>query len=472
MILRIVAMSVALIAIALEVPARAQKGPLEDPIPKPIPQSHIRVNLKPVATGLTAPVYLTVIPGDNNRMFVVDQTGLIVIVKNGVVQTTPFLDITGVLAQLPPAFPGAPQGVNPGYDERGLLGLAFHPGYSDASSAGFRTLYTLHNVPITKRADFEEPPFPNANVVPNCQEVIAEWKVSQANPDAVDPNSYREILRYDKPQFNHNGGTIAFGPDNLLYGAFGDGGNANDVGDGHNPTTGNAQDLTTILGKMIRINPLNPNLTTDQDGTLSSNGQYRIPKTNPFLATPGALGEIYAYGFRNPYRFSFEAGSGRLIVGDVGQNNIEEVDIVTSGGNYGWNIQEGTFLFDPTTGDVFKNPKGNPNLIDPVVEYDHFEATTGNAAARQAVVGGFVYHGSTVFGLGGKYVCADLEGVLLAADLKTGKLERLIPDVEFFVKGFGQDNANELYVLGSTDLGPTGAHGMVLQITPLGRGGH
>src|SRR3954471_1408607 len=177
MFLRSFVICVISIAIATEVPARAQTGPLEDPIPKPIPRSHIRVSLKPVATGLTAPVYLVVIPGDNNRMFVVDQTGLIVILKNGVVQAAPFLDITGVLAQLPPAFPGAPQGVNPGYDERGLLGLAFHPGFDDHHSPGFRTLYTLHNAPVGRPADFPQPQVAGAGV-PNCQEVIAEWRAS------------------------------------------------------------------------------------------------------------------------------------------------------------------------------------------------------------------------------------------------------------------------------------------------------
>ena len=227
-------------------------------------------------------------------------------------------------------------------------------------------------------------------------------------------------------------------------------------------------DLTTILGKMIRINPLHPTLTTNQDGALSSNGQYRIPPSNPFLKTTNAVGEIYAYGFRNPYRFSFDTVGGRLVLADVGQNNIEEVDIITAGGNYGWHIQEGTFLFDPTTGNVFTNPNPNPKLINPVVEYDHFEATV-DAVTRMAVVGGFVYRGTNVLGLGGKYVCADLTGVLLAADLGTGRLERLIPNVGFFIKGFGLDAANEIYVLGSTDEGPSGANGVVMKINPLGR---
>jgi hypothetical protein len=468
MISRIVALTIGVVAASLGTSSRAQQRPLKDPIPQPIPQSHIRISLTPIATDLISPISLSVIGNDNTRRFILDQTGLILIIEHGQVAPTPFLDITGVISQISPAFGSGPNGLNPGYDERGLLGLAFHPGFADTKSPGFGTLYTLHNVPITKLADFPEPPFPNANVVPNCQEVIAEWHVSTTNPDLVDLNSYREVLRFDRPEFNHNGGTVAFGPDGLLYSAFGDGGNANDVGDGHNPQTGNAQDLTTILGKMIRINPLNPKLTTANDGTLSNNGQYRIPTSNPFTKTATAVKEIYAYGFRNPYRFSFDMVSGRLIVGDVGQNNIEEVDIIVSGGNYGWHVQEGTFLFDPATGNVFTNPHPNPSFINPVVEYDHFEATA-NGVTRMAIVAGFVYNGSKVPGLGGKYVCADLTGTLFAADLGTGKLERLIPNVGIFIKGFGQDASNELYVLGSTLEGPSGSNGKVLQITPITR---
>ena len=130
-------------------------------------------------------------------------------------------------------------------------------------------------------------------------------------PTSVDTDTYREVLRFDKPEFNHNGGTIAFGPDGLLYAAFGDGGNANDVGAGHITATGNAQNLGTILGKVIRINPLEPPAHPASDGDVSANGQYRIPRDNPFVRRAGALGEIFAYGFRNPYRFSFDSEAGR-----------------------------------------------------------------------------------------------------------------------------------------------------------------
>jgi len=284
----------------------------------------------------------------------------------------------------------------------------------------------------------------------------------------VEPTSYRELLRYDKPEFNHNGGTVAFGPDGLLYAALGDGGAANDVGAGHIPGTGNAQSLNTILGKVIRINPLDPQGTSHRDGTISANGQYRIPQDNPFVNQSGALGEIYAYGFRNPYRFSFDAKDGQLVLADVGQNNIEEVDIVRRGGNYGWHFKEGTFLLDPTTGTVSSGPDPAPNLIDPVVEYDHFEATA-NKITRIAIVGGFVYRGSKVPELKGKYICADLNGFLYVADLETGKLEQLL-DVGMFIKGFGQDADRELYVLAGATEGPSGAKGVILQIGSARRG--
>ena len=480
----------AMIALALAAPAGAQTF-LPDPIPQPIPVSPIQVQLPPLVTGLTAPIFLTVSCEGGDRKYVIDQTGLILVMKGNAIQPTPFLDITKVISQLSPAFPGAPQGLNPGYDERGLLGLAFHPGFTDGNSPGFGTLYTLHNVPVGKAADFPQPPFPNAAVVPNCQEVIAEWKVAGINRrdgggpgrndggpggdgggdgglgNAVDPASYREILRFDRPEFNHNGGTVAFGPDGLLYAAFGDGGNANDQGAGHNPVTGNAQDLTTILGKMIRIDPLDPRLT--RGGILSANGQYRIPRDNPFVSQAGAVKEIWAFGFRNPFRFSFDGGSDRLIQADVGQNNIEEVDIVTRGGNFGWHFKEGTFLFDPATGNVFTDPNHEPGLIDPVVEYDHTEGTT---IARIAIIGGYVYRGSRIPELKGKYICADLNGVLFVANLEAKTLQQLIPKVGMFVKGIGQDSDGELYVMGSTVEGPSGNTGVIAQLRSVrDRGG-
>ena len=165
----------------------------------------------------------------------------------------------------------------------------------------------------------------------------------------VDPASLREIISFGKNANNHNGGTIAFGPDGYLYLGLGDGGNANDVGASHLEPGGNAQNLSTPLGKMLRFDPVNPALTPTSPNPISANGQYRIPTTNPFQGL-GQVPEIYAYGLRNPYRFSFDRANGELILADVGQNNIEEIDRIVLGGNYGWAIKEGDFLFNRTNG--------------------------------------------------------------------------------------------------------------------------
>jgi glucose/arabinose dehydrogenase len=448
-----------LLALGATLSASAQ-DPLADPIPLPIPTSEIKVKLTPVLTGLASPLELKTAEGRSDRAYILDQTGLILVLVRGELLTEPFLDISGVLAQINPAFEGAPMGLNPGFDERGLLSVAFHPDFHSKRSNGYLKFYTLHSVPITRVADFPMPPFP-PEATPNCQTVISERRAMLDNPDVSDPSYYREVLRLDKPQFNHNGGSLHFGPDGLLYASFGDGGAADDVAPGHIPDTGNAQSLTTILGKVIRISPLDPSLTSDSDGTVSANGQYRIPNDNPFVAQADALGEIYAYGVRNPYRFSFDGS--RLILGDVGQNNIEEVDIIESGGNYGWHRKEGSFLFDPATGEVSTDTSPDPNLIDPIVEYDHFDATVGEVT-RVAVIGGYVYRDTRIKDLQGKYVFGELNGNLFVADLEAGEMEELIPDVGMFIKGFGQDSRQQLYVLGSTSLGPSGTGGQVLRI--------
>ncbi|HEY8749235.1 MAG TPA: PQQ-dependent sugar dehydrogenase, partial [Tepidisphaeraceae bacterium] len=221
--------------------------------------------------------------------------------------------------------------------------------------------------------------------------------------------------------------------------------------------------LSVIMGKMLRIDP----------NTRTGNRQYGIPADNPFVSTAGAQPEIYAYGLRNPYKFSFDQPTGRLIVGDVGQNNIEEVDLVTSGGNFGWSAKEGTFLFNrtgPNGGTVGANSPGSPlGLIDPVLEYDH--------TAGSAVVGGFVYHGSLLPQLDGKYVFGDFSnspftgpanGRLFYADLSTGQINEFNMDAPLgmWLKGIGQDANGELYVLASQNLGPVGSTGVVIEVVP------
>lgn len=438
--------------------ARSAVGQLANPIPQPIPKGPFAIELTPVATGLSSPTYLTHAADGSNRLFIVDQVGEVRLLKDGALASQPFLDVKNRLVPL-----------MPDVDERGLLGLAFHPGFADPQSPGFRRLYTYTSEPVTTAADFTTPvPLP-PGVPMDHQSVIAEWQVDSANPDIVSPASRREIMRIDQPQFNHNAGTLLFGPDNSLYISIGDGGGADDqdgqpfmgvITQGHGPI-GTGQNIGTILGKVARIDPL---------GTNSANGRYGVPAANPFVGTAG-VDEIFAYGFRNPFRMSFDS-TGRLIAGDVGQHSIEEVDIVTAGGNYGWRLKEGSFKFELNgtgPGFVTNDLSGLPaGLIDPVLQHDHDEGI--------AVIGGFVYEGSSIPELTGKYVFGDLArthdaptGRLFVGDLGTGDISELIIGTNdrplgLLLKGFGEDASGELYVLGSTGLGPFGPGGTVLKM--------
>jgi glucose/arabinose dehydrogenase len=421
-----------------------------------IQKGNITIGLNPVASGLVAPVFGTTAPGDPNDLFVVDQAGKIDVMHNGVMQSTPLLDLSALEAAVP---------LSPGYDERGLLSMAFAPGFNTPGSPGFHKLYTYQSEKTgTAPADFA----PAAGTVTsgiNHQNVLTEWTVSASNPLVVDTSTRRDLLREDHPALNHNGGTIAFGPDGMLYMAIGDGGTANDSGNGHLPN-GNAQDLSVVMGKMLRIDP---------NGNNSANHQYGIPANNPFVGTQGALPEIYAYGFRNPYKFGFNGSD--LIMADVGQNDVEEVDDhLTAGGNYGWSVKEGTFLFPRPPGGTTStihstvNSPGSPaGMIDPNVEYDHTQGT--------AVVGGFVYHGSLVPQLVGKYVFGDFSngpfnapgnGRLFYADLVTGQVNEfnMANPLGLWLKGFGEDANGEIFVMASTNLGPSGTTGVVFELVP------
>ncbi len=426
---------------------------LADPIPAPIVKGAIAIELAPVATGLTAPVQLADL-GDG-RLFVVDQAGKVLIHRNGQVEPTPFLDVTSRLPELG-IFGTQDEG---DFDERGLLGLAFHPGYGDSQSPGFGKFYTYNSEPVGPAADFTLA-LPDG-VSFDHQNVVTEWQVDPANADAANPASRRELFRMDHPQFNHNAGGLEFGPDGYLYISVGDGGNGNDVGDGHTEI-GNGQDLLNPHGSLLRI---------DVDGDNSANGQYGIPGDNPYAAG-GGLGEIYASGLRNPFRFSHDTATGALIVPDVGQGNIEEINIVELGGNYGWRLKEGTFKFDHTTGAITDDLSGlPPGLIDPIAQYDHDEGLS--------IIGGFMYRGSAIPELQGRYVFGDFsrgffapEGRLFSADLATGEIEELVlglddRDLGLFVKGFGQDAEGELYLLAGTNLGPFGALGTIHKIVPV-----
>ncbi len=447
-----------------DVLAEREPEPLENPIPEPIEKGLIRIELETIASGLTAPVYLTHAGDGTNRLFVVDQPGRILLIENGQLLSTPFLDITDRVYM--PGFFGS-QDVND-FDERGFLGLAFHPDFADQQSPGHQKIYTYTSELNELPADFTTEPLP-AGVDFDHQSVIAEWTVDAYNPNVIDVSTRREIIRIDEPQFNHNAGMLAFGPDGYLYISVGDGGAGNDNADGHG-ATGNGQNKNTVHGSILRIDPLDP-VTTISPDTVSLNGKYRVPADNPFVGIEG-VDEIYAYGFRNPWRFSFDSLTGDLVAADVGQGQIEEIDIVGAGGNYGWNLKEGTFSFDPETGTVNDGAKGLPDgLIDPVAQYDHDEGIS--------ITGGFVYRGSAIPELRGKYVFGDFssgffqaDGRLLYADLATGLIQEFIIGLDdrnlgLYVKAFGQDAEGELYVLAGAALGPYGDIGVILKIVPV-----
>lgn len=408
------------------------------------------IGLQLVAEGLVAPVGAVAAGDGSGRLFVIDQVGRIrVISATGALLETPFLDLTDRMVAVGIDFGGGFV-----YDERGLLGLAFHPQY--ASNGRFYVYYSA----------------PRSGGVPaefDHESHISEFQVSAGDANAADPASERIILSVPQPQFNHNGGQLAFGPDGFLYIALGDGGEANDVGFGHNPDIGNAQDRMTLLGKLLRI---------DVDGGVP----YAIPADNPFVGDAAALPEIYADGFRNPYRFSFDTGSqpARLVVADVGQDLFEEVNLVTSGGNYGWRIREALQCFDPDQSTsppatcALNSADGRP-LTDPILEYPH--TADADDPRGIAVVGGFVYRGALLPDFTGRYIFGDFSTSFVVADgslfvateavngswtltllgvagSTSGRLGR-------FVLGFGQDEAGELYLLSSANLGPVGTTGTV-----------
>ncbi len=446
----------AIVAAGLLVPLLA--SPAAGQLLPPIPRGEIAIGLEPIATGLGAPNWLTTAGDGTNRLFVVEQAGTIRVIENGLLLPQPFLDISSRLMN---------SGFNPGNpnDERGFLGLAFHPGFANPTSPGFGKFYTY----TSESAAGGTPDFP----VPfgggtNHHSVIAEWQV---NAGVVDPTSRREILRIGQPQANHNGGALVFGPDGFLYISLGDGGGANDVGAGHNPTIGNGQDITNILGDIVRIDPINPSLTPGSTNPISANEQYRIPADNPFVGPTEGADEIFAFGFRNPFRMSFDSLTGELFVGDVGQGSVEEIDRVVLGGNYGWATKEGSFLFNRANGTISPDLNPDPNLLNPVFEYtNRFQ---GQIIEGIAVIGGFVYRGSEIPELFGRYVFGDLlrpasgSGRLFYGDLETGEIKEfiLLNPLGFRLLGFGEDDNGELYVLASNGA-PNGTAGVVLQIVP------
>src|SRR5437016_12668131 len=279
------------------------------------------LRLSAFETGLNLPVGFEVPDDGTNRIFIVEQAGTIRIIQAGSLLPAPFMDVTSKVES---------------GGEKGLLGLAFHPNFG--ANPRFYVDYT-------RRLSTGQ-----------LQSVIAEYQVSAADPNRADPTSERQILIVDQPFDNHNGGQLAFGPDGYLYIAFGDGGSGGDP-------QGNGQKRSTLLGKILRINV----------DSAAGERHYAIPPDNPYYRDTTKNQEIFAYGMRNPWRFSFDGNT--LWCADVGQGSWEEIDTVAGGGNYGWNIMEGRHCYSPSSG------CDTTGLTLPIWEYGH-------DAGRCAIVGG------------------------------------------------------------------------------------
>ena len=354
----------------------------------------------PVVTGLTQPVFVTNAGDGTNRIFILQRTGQIRIFKNGSLLGTPFLDISSV------------PGFTTSGSEQGLLGLAFDPNY-----AANRTLYITYAITTTDAT------FPYAVR-------LARYRASSGNPDVADPTTATALKAVRKKWTNHNGGMIAFGPDGYLYWGIGDGGSGGDPDN-------NAQNIHRLLGKILRL---------DVHTTPPAGKTYVIPPTNPFYGStdPTVKKEIWAYGLRNPWRFAFDRSTGRLFIGDVGQNTEEEIDFqpasAAGGQNYGWHILEGKLCYSPSTNCT--KPSG---YVGPVATYDH----GANDSFGCSVTGGYVYRGSA---------SPTLDGVYFYGDFCSGKVlglvrnsngtwsSKVIASTGYHISSFGEDEAGELYL--------------------------
>jgi glucose/arabinose dehydrogenase len=336
-----------------------------------------------VASGLSSPLYLTTPPNDGTRLFIVEQTGGIRIVKDGTLLETPFLDISGQVSSV---------------GEQGLLGLAFDPNY--ASTGRFFVHYTD----------------------PAGDTRVSSFQVS-ANPDIANAGSEQVILTATQPYPNHNGGQLVFGPDGFLYLGLGDGGSSGDP-------EGRGQDLSDLLASILRLD-------------VQAGSPYTVPPDNPFIAQAGARPEIWSYGLRNPWRFSFDRGTGDLYIADVGEGRFEEVDVSPAAGgagkglNYGWNRMEGNHCFN-------RGECDQTGLTLPAHEYSHSQGCS--------ITGGYVYRGSAIPALQGLYFFADfchgwVRSFRYADGLATELTDWRVLQPGGSITSFGEDATGELYLM-------------------------
>jgi glucose/arabinose dehydrogenase/sugar lactone lactonase YvrE len=335
------------------------------------------------------PMVLTHAGDGSNRVFVATEQGVVHVFPNEqkFASTKIFLDIQNRVSY------------DDKQNEEGLLGLTFHPKYKE--NGEFFVFYTVKTPKLTN--------------------VLSRFKVSKDDPDRADPGSEQELMRFTKPYWNHDGGTLCFGPDGYLYLTHGDGGLANDPHE-------NGQNLNSLLGKVLRID------VDHKEGGKN----YAVPKDNPFVGKPNVRPEIWAYGLRNIWRMAFDRKTGQLWAGDVGQNLYEEIDIITRGGNYGWNRREGRHPFGP------KGARESKDFIEPIWEYHH--------DLGKCIIGGTVYRGPGVPALNGYYIYADYITSRIWAlkyDEAKGRVveNRTIKDLSRSILSFGEDEKGEVYML-------------------------
>jgi glucose/arabinose dehydrogenase len=417
------------------------------------------IGLKLLTEGLGAPIGLAPVPDGSGRLLLAEQAGLIQLLDHdGKKAEQPFLDLREKIVPL-----------GKGMEERGLLGLALHPQFKSNHK-----FYVVYSAPLRTNAP---PKWDHA-------ERLSEFKATGAELATADPASERVLLEIDEPDWNHNSGRLAFGPDGFLYWTVGDGGAFNDVGDvargrGH-PPEGNGQKLDTLLGKVLRLD-------------VDHGSPYGIPKDNPYADGKKGLPEIFAYGLRNPWGISFDRGGKHdLVVVDVGQDRWEEINVIVKGGNYGWRLREGFDGFNPKdplhapTNAVTVGADGKP-FVDPVFAYKTLRGRgTDPAAYGVTITGGYVYRGKSFPSLVGKYIFADWsrsmaipDGTLLVATIPSGGSSAArwtvqplalkdLPNgrIKHFIWALGEDDDGELYVLANGINSVVNTRGKVFKLVP------
>lgn len=347
-----------------------------------LPVGSVPVHLETVASGLDFPLLVTAAPGDTSRLFVVEKGGIVRVLKHGTLLPTPFIDLTGRVTT---------------GGEQGLLGMAFHPGDN-------RVVLS----------------FTVAGPTGGGRSQISTFTPG-GNPDVLDPASEQVVLTLDQPYANHNGGHVAFGPDGYLYAGYGDGGSGGDP-------QGHGQRRDDLLGSLLRL---------DLDHGLP----YTVPATNPFVGQAGIRGELWNWGLRNPWRFSFDRETGELYIADVGQDAWEEVDVQPAaspgGANYGWNVMEGKHCYSSGSCD-------RTGLVMPALEYGHGDGCS--------ITGGYVYRGRDIPALRGTYFYADFcRGWIRSFVFRNGAATEAAAwpalDTHGQITSFGEDARGELYIV-------------------------